>query len=55
MTRSYEIPVRIGSDIYIETKDGVRHKIDALLAAQMAAMWLDVVKGAFVYQKTREG
>ena len=54
-TRKFEHPVRVGSDIYIERPDGTRVKPDILEAAQLLAEWAAVFKGAFVYQKTREG
>ena len=55
MQRKFEHPVRVGDTIYVESPDGRRREVEPLTAAQLAAEWLDVVKGAFVYQKTREG
>ena len=50
-------PVRVGSDIFLNTRDGrikIESALDILLAANHAREWEEVIRGAYVYGQTRE-
>lgn len=47
-------PIRIGPDIYIDTKDG-RIRLEPLIASEYAKAWLEVLNGAYVWHSMPHG
>lgn len=46
-------PYREGSEIFIEMPDGTIIPLEPMQASILCEEWVDVVKGAYVYEKTK--